>query len=338
MTVTRLIRRHLLVLNITAAACVAAAGCGSDSSSGGTASKEASSKPYRVSVLQLAQIEIFDQMTRRFQARLRQRLAPRRVDFSVANAQGDPSLLRDVVRQQVRSRVDAFAVLGTDAVVAMSQAERRRPVIAVAMTDPVAAKVAKTLDQPAGNVTGSVSFMDPGKVLRQISRTAPPPRRLGTIVNPASANDSSWLGALKRAASARRTTLVQVSISSAGDVPAAARSLLGRVDGILLPPDAVIVSAVPAIGSLAASRKLPLYLTGGDASVRGVLAQVGPDFVDLAALAADSLGEIVVGGRSAGDVAFKRFGGDPKWTLNSSTAKALTNLRLPPDVTAAASP
>jgi putative ABC transport system substrate-binding protein len=110
-------------------------------------------------------------------------------------------------------------------------------------------------------------------------------------------------------------------VASAGDVQSAARSLVGRTDTVLVGPDATVTSGVAAVGAVALSNKIPLYLTSGDATTTGVLATLGPSYPGLGAEAAD-VAATVVGGAKPADTPFGRPGA-LEWGVNKSTLSTL---------------
>lgn len=260
-------------------------------------------------------------------------LGPDDVVWDVRNAQGDASLTQSIARELADSDMDMFAVLGTPAVLALTALETERPIIAIAMGDPVGAGVAESLDAPGGNVTGSIDYVDPALVLAEIEKVSPPVTRLGTVYDPSNQNLQVWVADLEEATAEAGITLETATVATSADVSAAARSLVGRVDGILIGPDGIVIGALPAVIEAAASDNLPLYLTGGDVSMTGVLATLGPDYPELGALAAEAAAAVYEGA-DPGEVPFGR----PEaieWGVNADTAEAL-GVTIPEDVLSSA--
>ncbi|CAN5172699.1 ABC transporter substrate-binding protein [soil metagenome] len=271
-------------LSVTAVIALAATLSACGSSSDGTA---ASSDHVTIGVLQIAPAAIIDDTIKAFEKKLTSELGPdTEVTFKLKNANGDQSLITSIARDFASSDMDAFAVIGTPAVIALAQQVRDKPIFALAIGDPVGSKVAKTLDEPGGNVTGSIDYVEPGKLLDDIEQADPKPASIGTVYDPSNQNMAIWSQALKKAADADGIKVVSATISGPSDVSAAARSLKGRTDAILIGPDATVLSAIDAVGAVSAAAKLPLYVVGGDVSVKGVLASIGPNYPALGELAA----------------------------------------------------
>jgi putative tryptophan/tyrosine transport system substrate-binding protein len=299
-------------------------------SSGSTGAGSEAPDSFDVGVLQIAEAAVLDDIVAAFQDRLTEELAPGTVDFDLQNAQGDQSLIASLARNFAASDADAFAVLGTPAVIAMAQQITDRPIIAIAMGDPVGAGVADSLEAPGGNVTGSIDYVDPALILEQLLTASPMPRRLGTVFDPSNQNMQVWIADLTAAVEAEGDLeLVEATVSGPGDVATAARSLDGRVDAILIGPDATVIGGVEAVGAAAASAGVPLYVAGGEASIDGVLASIGPDYPLVGELAAEAA-STVLRGTPPGEVPF----GEPSGVLlqiNQATMDAL-GVTFPPDV------
>lgn len=310
-----------------AAAVTLAAGCGS---SGGSSRGGSASGPVTVPVFEVAQADVVTQLESAFKKEMTAKLAPRKVIFKVSNANGDSSLIQSIARDLSRSHPTLIAVIGTPAVIAMAQQDKRDPIIALAMGDPVGSKVATSLDHPGGNVTGTIDFIDPAKLVDQLEEVRPAPAKIGTIYDASNENSQVWVKQL-RASVAKRpgVRLVEATVAGTGDVQNAARSLLGRADTILIGPDATAAAAISTIGAVALPRGIPVYLTSGDASVRGVLATLGPNYAALGAAAAD-LGVKVVDGTSPAVIPFGQPGA-LTWDVNSVTLSKL-KVTLPSDV------
>ncbi|WP_312871632.1 ABC transporter substrate-binding protein [Amycolatopsis acididurans] len=314
------------------AAVLLVAACGTASS--GTGSSPAAKDSYRVGVLQMAEATVLDDTVTAFEHKLSALLAPKKVAFELKNAQGDQSLVGGIARDFAGSDDDAFGVIGTPAVIALAQQVRDRPIFAIAMGDPVGSGVAKSLTTPGGNVTGSIDYVDPALLLDQILKIAPAPKRIGTVYDPSNKNMQVWVDALRKAVAAHSgLSLVESSIAGAADVPSGARGLVGRSDAILIGPDATVFAGLAAVGSTAAAARLPVYVSGGDATVPGILASIGPDYPVVGELAAASAAKVLTGTKP-GEVAFGQPNG-VEFEVNKTTMDSLP-VTVPQDILAKA--
>jgi len=331
-------RRPIPVLLLVVALLAACSTAGTTTSTGYSASAPETSAavPYTVGIFLMVSASLLDEMIGGFQEAF---LASAGLDadevvWEVRNAQGDASLVQSIARELADSDMDMFAVLGTPAVLALTALEKERPIIAIAMGDPVGAGVAETLDAPGGNVTGSIDYVEPALILDEIAKVSPPLTRLGTVYDPSNQNLQVWVADLEEAVGAAGMTLETATVATSADVSAAARSLVDRVDGMLIGPDGIVLGALPAVVEAASSGRLPLYLTGGDVSMSGVLATLGPDYPELGAMAAEAA-VAVYGGADPGEVPFGRPEA-VEWAVNADTAERL-GVTIPVEILSAAS-
>ncbi|WP_433297246.1 ABC transporter substrate-binding protein [Pseudonocardia sp. CA-142604] len=304
------------------------AGCAAEAQ--GDARPLAERDSYHIGLLQIAPAAVLDATVRSFQDELSRSMAPKPVTFDVIDAQGDQSRIASAARDLAGSADDALAVIGTPAVIALARQETHRPVIAIAMGDPVGAGVAESLDWPGGNVTGSVDYVDPAWLLNPIMTVRPAPTRLGTVYDPSNQNMVVWIDALRRAVAAHPgLQLVEATISGPADVASGARSLVGRADAVLVGPDAAVLAGLPAVGSTVGGAGVPVYVSSGGASVDGVLASIGPDYPAVGVLTGRVAATVLLG-TPVGEVPFGRPTG-VQFVINKKTMDAL-DLSFPPAI------
>ena len=256
------------------------------------------------------------------------------VTFNEQNAHGDPGNVQSIARLLAGSDSGLFIVLGTSATIALAQVERRRPIVTLGMADPVGSKVAQSLDHPGGNVTGSTDYVDPSAQLAQILRIEPAARRIGTVYDPSQPNAVKWVRDFAAAAQAANVTFVQAAASSSTDIGIAARSLVGRVDAIMVGNDANTLAGIAAVAATAKKARIPLYLNGGDVNTSGVFATLGPNYFEVGKVAGENAGKVCKG-EDPGNLAFARPAG-VTWGINTQTMSEL-GLKVPADILNSAS-
>ncbi|CAN5239807.1 ABC transporter substrate-binding protein [soil metagenome] len=281
-------------LALTAVAIAATATIGLTACSGG-ATDSADDETLHVGVFLVAQASLLDDIEAAFETAVKEGLGDTKVEFDVKNANGDQSLITSIARDLASSDNDAFAVLGTPAVIALAEQVKDRPIFALAMGDPVGAGLAESLEEPGGNVTGSIDYVEPALLLEDILAIQPDLKTIGTVYDPSNQNMQVWTKALDAAAKDAGIDVAEATISGAADVAQSARSLDGRADAILIGPDATVIAGIDAVTSVAIGGKIPLYVSGGDASVAGVLASIGPNYPELGTIAGQSAAKVLLG-------------------------------------------
>lgn len=282
-----------------AAAALGLSGCAgatvSDAAGEGTRTA-ASEESYTVGVLVMAQAQMFDDIVEAFTATVEDELDDAVATFDVQNANGDQSLITSIARDFAGSDHDAFAVLGTPAVVALASQVSDRPIFAIAMGDPVGAGVAESLESPGGNVTGSIDYVEPALLLAEITAIHPDARSIGTVYDPSNQNMQVWVADLRQAVAELDLELTEATIAGTSEVAQASRSLVGRAEVVLVGPDASVIAGLDAVGGAMSSASIPLYTIGGDPTTGGVLASIGPDYVELGTTAGVNAAAVLQGG------------------------------------------
>jgi putative ABC transport system substrate-binding protein len=248
------------------------------------------------------------------------------VTFAYQTAQGNPATAAQIARQFVGDAPAVIVAISTPSAQAVAAATKEIPIIFSAVTDPVAAQLAASIDAPGGNITG-VSDMAPiGDHVALIREITPEVKRLGVLYNPGEANSVSSLGAMKTAAEAAGIAIVEGPATKSADVQAAARSLVGKVDAIYVPTDNTIVSALESAVGVAIAAKLPLYAGDTDSVARGALAAVGFNYFDVGVQTA-SLVDRILKGEDPGTIPVV-FAAGTDLQVNKTTAAAI-GLQLP---------
>lgn len=254
-----------------------------------------------------------------------------KVDFQ--NAQGQPATAQQIARKFIGDRPDVIVPITTPSSQPVVAATTDIPVVFTAVTDPVAAKLVKSLDAPGGNVTGVSDLLPMKPQLELIKKLVPTAKNIGFIYNPGEANSVALLEATRREAALLGLSIVEGVAPNSGAVQGGARSLIGKVDVIYIPNDSTVVTAVEAIVKVGTDAKVPV-IAGDTASVeRGAIAALGFDYYDLGVQTGDVVAQ-VFGGKKPGDIPVLTVSKLDLY-LNKKTAAA-QGVTLPADMLASA--
>jgi putative tryptophan/tyrosine transport system substrate-binding protein len=307
-------RRFLAAGALVMAAVLAGCSSGSD--------EPPSADSFSVGVLAMAQAEIIDDIVNAFTETVQAEVGNGgSVTFDVKNANADQTLVASIARDFASSDHDAFAVIGTPAVLAVAGQVSDRPIFALAMGDPVGAGVAESLERPGKNVTGSIDFIDPALLLDDLLALHSDLATIGTLYDPSNQSMQVWTDALRAATAAADITVAEATIASATDIAQAARSLDDRAEAVLIGPDATVAGGIDAVGAAMTGAGIPLYVVGGDTTVPGIVGSLGPDYPQLGVSAGVNAAKVLLGA----DVASTPFTtpGQVEIVLNMTRAEEL---------------
>jgi putative tryptophan/tyrosine transport system substrate-binding protein len=240
------------------------------------------------------------------------------IDF----ADGQQSTLQVIAKQDIQRNVSLFVALDTPSMVTMAGATKKVPIVAVAPTYPVASGVVNSLGHSGTNVTGGSDYINPTTTIGTMLKVLPNVKTIGMVYNPTEENSAQFQQAIKPALAARGINLDQVSITGTGDVEAAVKGLVGRVDAILLGPDNTAISAAPEIAQIAGKNKIPLVSYVSGVAVDGALMDLGANYLYLGQQAGDQACKILLHGANPANMPFTKIT-NPVLTINTQVAKQI---------------
>jgi putative ABC transport system substrate-binding protein len=285
-------------------------------------------RTFVVGVNQFAPHPILDSVYKGMAARLSRE---GNIQLTTKNANGDRVTCQQINEQFVQSKVDVIVALGTPAAQsAVAASKGIIPVVFGAITDPVGAKLADSLEQPGGNRTGTSNRWPFGRHVELLKKLFPDVTRVGILVNPAEPNCEAGMVVIRAAAKELGLSLVEVPIASSADVVPAVESLRGRVEVILISPSNDVFSALDAL--LGQAKRLGLPVVGGDESAvtRGALATYGFSNEEVGTATAECVLRVLKGDTPAGAIPVSL---PPQAHLYlNRTALSAAGVRIPQDL------
>lgn len=224
-----------------------------------------------------------------------------KLELVVQSAQGSVPTQQQIAREFAGLAPDLMVAISTPSAQALQSVAGEVPVVFSAVTDPVGAKLVASLELPGGTITGTSDMQPFAPTLELIRVLLPDANTIGVIYNAGEANSVSQVEALTVEAKAAGFEIVGSTASQSAMVPDAARSLVGRVDAILIPTDSTVVSAIEGVVSVGERAKLPVFASDTDSVTRGAVAALGFNYYELGKLSGVMAARIL-GGESPGSI------------------------------------
>ena len=162
------ITKKLLAGLLGTAMTLSLAACGGGSSNAGASSAAAAStaasnsgKTYKVGIVQYVSHASLDQISDNIKSELDAKGKELGVTFDYEpyfqNGEGDATVINQIATDLIADNVDIIVPIATPAAVVMQTAteDNKIPVVFSAVSDPVSAKLVKSMDAPGGNITGT---------------------------------------------------------------------------------------------------------------------------------------------------------------------------------------
>ncbi|MBE3571771.1 MAG: ABC transporter substrate-binding protein [Moorella humiferrea] len=201
------------------------------------------------------------------------------VDFQ--NAQGEQSTLQNIARKFAQDKKDLILAIATPSAMAMANETQDIPILITAVTDPVAAKLVKSMDKPGTNVTGTTDMNPIKEQLELLKQLVPAAKKVGVIYNSSEVNSQVQVKIVKQEAAGLGLTVVEAPVTASNEVVQAAQSLVGKVEAIYVPTDNTVVSSIAGVLQVAEQHKIPVIAGESNTVESGALATIGIDYYKL---------------------------------------------------------
>jgi putative ABC transport system substrate-binding protein len=211
------------------------------------------------------------------------------------NAQGDQSNLKSIAARFKGDKPDLICAIATPAAQAVANDIHDIPIVGIAVTDYVQAKLVQSNEKPGGNVTGA-SDMNP--VNRQIDmalQLMPGAKKVGLLYNSSEVNSEVQGREMKKYAAEKGLTVVEKTVSSVNDIQQAAESMTGQIDFLYVPTDNILASSMPTLLKMTDAARIPV-IAGAESMVKdGALASLSVDYYQLGVQAGAMAAKILKG-------------------------------------------
>lgn len=181
---------------------------------------------------------------------------------------------------------------------AVQNASNNIPVIFCAVSDPVAAGLVKSMENPENNCTGTSDAFDIEGQVDLIKALQPEIKKLGVLYTTSEANSISQLKTLESACNEAGIELVSQGITEAAELANAAAALIPQVDAVTNLTDNNVVDNMNVVLEQAEQAGIPVYGSEIEQVKKGCFASASIDYVALG----EKTGEMaidVIGGQNA---------------------------------------
>ena len=236
------------------------------------------------------------------------------------SAQGNTATTGQIAKKFVGDKVDAIVAIATPSAQAVAASTKSIPLIYTAVTDPVSAKLVKSMDKSGTNVTGVSDALPLPPQVELIKKIKPTAKKVGMVYSPGEVNSTIVVKQLKAELAKHGMTLVEAAAPRTVDVGSAAKSLVGKVDVIYTSTDNNVVSTYESMVAVARDAKIPLVASDPDSVKRGAVAALGMNYYDMGRQAGKVVNRVLKG-EKPGAIA-SETGASTKLVLNESAAAA----------------
>jgi len=292
----------------------------------GTVFSIAAAKPLVIGITQIVEHPALDAARDGFIAALEEAGFKEGEDvvYDLQNAQGDFTNAISIAQKFKDDKVDLIVAIATPTAQAALQVNKEIPIIINAVTDPVAASLAKSWESSGNNLTGMSDAAPNKQQVELILRFLPEAKNVGTIYNAGEANSVVQIEVAKETCKELGLNLIEVTVSNSSEVLMAAQSLAGRVEAIYIVTDNTVVSALESVIKVCNQEKIALIVADPSAVDKGALASYGIDYFSLGKKSGEIALKIIKGAKPS-DIPIQTIT-DPKdlqFVVNLDAAKTI---------------
>ena len=245
-------------------------------------------------------------------------------DGYVYNGQADSTTLNQITTQLLDDGVDVIVPIATPAaqIVQAATEDNQIPVVFSAVSDPVGAGLAESMDAPGANITGTSDALNTNAILDLMFVANPDIKKLGLLYSQSEDSSKKPIEDAKAYLDEKGIEYVEKTGTNNTEVTQAADALIAAgVDAVFTPTDNTVMTAEIAIYEKFIDAGIPHYCGADYFALNGAFCGYGVDYAKLGVETADMVIEVLQGADPA-TTPIKTFDNGIA-TVNTETAEAL---------------
>ena len=227
--------------------------------------------------------------------------------LDIQNAQSDRSNLSTMSDRLVNEKNDIILAIATGAAQSAAGKTKDIPILITAVTDPVDAGLAESMEKPNTNVSGTSDASPIKEQIELMLRLKPDTKVVGLMYTSSEDNSVLQINQVKAILDDMNLEYVEQTVTNSNDVQQAAQSIVKKCDAIYIPTDNVLASSMAIVGSEAVREEVPVICGESGMVMSGGLATLGIDYYNL--------------GYQTGEMAIRILNGEDITTMQIETQK-----------------
>ncbi|MBR5520499.1 MAG: ABC transporter substrate-binding protein [Oscillospiraceae bacterium] len=309
--------KKLLALVLAAIMSISLVAC-----SGGTTSETTETK-IKVGILQQLEHVALDQSREGFVQALADNgyVDGENMVLDIQNAQSDQSNLQTMSERLVNKENQLILAIATGAAQTVAGKTKDIPILITAVTDPVDAGLADSMEKPGTNVSGTSDASPMAEQIDLMLQLCPGVKTVGLMYTSSEDNSVLQINQMKAILDDKNLEYVEQTVTNSNDVQQATQSLVTKCDAIYIPTDNVLASSMALVGVVANEAKVPVICGEAGMVESGGFATIGIDYYNLGY----QTGEMAVKVLEGADVSTMPIETqkDFAYTINGNVAEAL---------------
>ena len=245
------------------------------------------------------------------------------------NAQGDNATSQTIAQKFVSEKKDLILAIATNSAQAVYNATKDIPTVFTAVTDPVAAGIAKDWKSSGTNLTGVSDMVPVDKQLDLLTKLKADIKVLGVIYNTSEANSVVQVNSLKEEASKLGISIKEIGVTNVNEINQNLSAVIKEIDALYTPTDNTVASAYDLVGQIAVKNNVPILGAEEAVVAKGGLCSIGIDYFKLGKETGYKAAELL-DGKKPDEIEITTLS-DMSITINTDVAEKL-NIKIPSDI------
>lgn len=210
----------------------------------------------KIGVVQYVEHEALDAVLKGFTETLDNSDYADQIEWDINNASGDQASLQSISEKIARENDVLFAI-ATPAAQTLASVEQEKPIFIAAVTDPVEAGLADSVEEPGRNITGTSDMAPVEEQVQLLLRNFQDVETVGLIYNSSEINSQVQVEAAVEILEANGLATEVQTVISTNDISQAMNALVQEVDAMFMVTDNTIDSAISLVGDIAKEAGIP---------------------------------------------------------------------------------
>ncbi|MGX7349743.1 ABC transporter substrate-binding protein [Dolosicoccus paucivorans] len=233
----------------------------------------------KLGVLQFVEHDALDATFKGFKETMDASSYKDKIQWDVQNASGDTANLQSFSERLARDNDILFAI-ATPAAQSLALIESTKPIFFAAVTDPVEAGLAKSMEKPEMNLTGTSDMAPIDEQVELLVRNFPEIETVGILYNSSEVNSVIQAEMATKALEEKGLKVEEQTVTSTNDIHQAMSALARKVEGMFMVTDNTIDSAIQLVGEVALENNLPMIGSSKEVIEKGGLATISSSYED----------------------------------------------------------
>lgn len=304
---------------------------GGCSKSQGTANSLKDKKVVKIGISQIVEHPALDAARKGFVDALKEKGYEdgKNIKIDYQNSQGDMQTSQNIAQNFVSNKEDLIFAIGTPSAQSAFNATKDIPIVITAVTDPVKSGLAKSMEKPETNVTGTSDKTPMKEQFKLLKTLIPKAKNIGIMYNTSERNSEIQLKDAEAISKDFNLNIISTGITNVNDIPQSLNSIIGKIDVLYLITDNTVASSIPLLTNICYSKNIPIF--GGEKAhvVSGAIATIGIDYYKLGLQTGETAIKII-NGNITQEIPFTTLK-DMELVINEDAIKKL-NIQVPKDI------